>query len=125
MIEIGSKNEIQFNIKENQTAKEMKTGGIEVFSSACMFAAMEEACFELCKKYLEPENTTVGIHMDCTHEKASLVGETVVISCEVIEVNDRKIKFSISGSTQKGIIGKGTHLRCIVNTEKFMSKLTK
>ncbi|ONI41557.1 hypothetical protein AN639_00255 [Candidatus Epulonipiscium fishelsonii] len=123
MIEVGMKNEIQFDIKSTQTAKEMKTGGMEVYSSACLFAAMEEACFELCEKHLDAENTTVGIHMDCSHEKASLVGETVVISCEIIEVNDRKLKFSISGSTQKGIIGRGTHTRFIVNEEKFMKKL--
>ena len=38
-------------------------------------------------------------------------------------IEGRKLTFHITASDEQGLIGEGEHVRYIVNTDKFMSKL--
>ena len=40
------------------------------------------------------------------------------------EVEGRKLTFEVRAQDSKGVIGEGTHVRYIVDKEKFMSKLS-
>ena len=88
-----------------------------------MIALMENASVQLVAPYLEEGASTVGIHLEVDHTRATAIGQTVRISATLEVVDGRKLSFSILAEDDKGEIGRGTLERFIVYREKFMSKL--
>ena len=66
--------------------------------------------------------TTVGTLVNVQHLSATPVGMTVTASCELTEIDNRRLVFTVEAKDERGIIGKGTHERFIVNSQKFMDK---
>jgi len=67
--------------------------------------------------------TTVGGHIESSHLKPSKIGDVVRAEAEVTKVDGKKIEFRVSAYCDKTLLGEGTHLRFIVDREKFMSRL--
>ena len=110
-------------VTENNIAKTMKSGALEVFATPAMCALMEEAACAAVNAAMEPGNGTVGISLSISHDRATAMGDTVVATATLIAVEGRKLVFAVEAKDSKGIIGKGTHERFIINNEKFMGKL--
>ena len=68
-------------------------------------------------------STTVGGHIASSHLKPSKVGDTVTATAEVVKVDGKKIEFKVSAYSGDVLIGEGSHLRFVVDRERFMSKL--
>ena len=66
--------------------------------------------------------TTVGGHIESSHLKPSKIGNVVRAEAEVTKVDGKKIEFKVSAYSGDVLLGEGTHLRFIVDREKFMSK---
>ena len=66
--------------------------------------------------------TTVGGHIESSHLKPSKIGDVVKAEAEVTKVDGKKIEFKVSAYSDDVLLGEGTHLRFIVDREKFMSK---
>ena len=110
-------------VTENNIAKTMKSGALEVFATPAMCALMEEAACAAVNAAMEPGNGTVGISLSISHDRATAMGDTVVATATLTAVEGRKLVFAVEAKDSKGIIGKGTHERFIINNEKFMGKL--
>ena len=67
--------------------------------------------------------TTVGGHIESSHLKPSKNGDVVRAEAEVIKVDGKKIEFKVVAYSGETLLGEGTHLRFIVDREKFMSRL--
>ena len=50
---------------------------------------------------------------------------TVSATAEVTKVDGKKIEFKISAYSGDVLLGEGTHLRFIVDRERFLSKLSR
>ena len=110
-------------VTENNIAKTMKSGALEVFATPAMCALMEEAACAAVNDSMETGNGTVGISLSISHDRATAMGDTVVATATLIAVEGRKLVFAVEAKDSKGIIGKGAHERFIINNEKFMGKL--
>lgn len=110
-------------VTENNIAKTMKSGALEVFATPAMCALMEEAACAAVNDSMEPGNGTVGISLSISHDRATAMGDTVTATATLTAVEGRKLVFAVEAKDSKGIIGKGNHERFIINNEKFMSKL--
>lgn len=110
-------------VTENNIAKTMKSGALEVFATPAMCALMEEAACAAVNDSMESGNGTVGISLSISHDRATAMGDTVVATATLTAVEGRKLFFAVEAKDSKGIIGKGAHERFIINNEKFMSKL--
>lgn len=110
-------------VAENNIAKTMKSGALEVFATPAMCALMEEAACVAVNDAMELGNGTVGISLSISHDRATAMGDTVVATATLTAVEGRKLVFAVEAKDSKGIIGKGAHERFIINNEKFMSKL--
>ena len=106
--------------KENVAAT-MGSGDLNVFATPAMVALMENGAVA---DELPEGSTTVGAMMNTTHIKPSAVGDTVSATAVLKEVEGRKLTFEVRAQDSKGVIGEGTHVRYIVDKEKFMSKLS-
>ena len=110
-------------VTENNIAKTVKSGALEVFATPAMCALMEEAACAAVNAAMESGNGTVGISLSISHDRATAMGDTVVATATLTAVEGRKLVFAVEAKDSKGIIGKGTHERFIINNEKFMGKL--
>ena len=108
--------------KENVAAT-MGSGDLNVFATPAMVALMENAAMSAVADELPEGSTTVGAMMNTTHIP-SAVGDTVSATAVLKEVEGRKLTFEVRAQDSKGVIGEGTHVRYIVDKEKFMSKLS-
>ncbi len=66
---------------------------------------------------------TVGAEMNVSHIKPSGLGAEIVASAVVTAVEGRKITFNVGARDADGMIGEGTHVRFIVDRERFLAKL--
>ena len=122
MIEKGLKGTAAVKADNSNTAKTMGSGSLDVFATPAMVALMEKSAVNAIADYLGDGETTVGTYLGIEHISATPVGMEITAVSEVTEVNDREIVFSVEASDNAGVIGKGTHKRFIVNSEKFMNK---
>jgi predicted thioesterase len=110
-------------VTEANTAATLGSGDLQVFATPAMVALMENAAMLAVAAQLGEDDTTVGALMNTTHLKPSALGDTVRATATLTAVEGRKLTFDVKAEDSKGPIGEGTHVRYIVNRQKFMSKL--
>ncbi len=109
-------------VSEGNTALAMGSGSLPVFATPAMVALMEEAaCLEIAP-HLGEGDTSVGTLISVSHLAATPVGMTVTAEAVLIEQDGRKFVFELTASDERGVIGKGTHERFVVNADKFVKK---
>ena len=84
---------------------------------------MEEAAQSSLLPYLEEGQSSVGTHLDVSHDSATPLGMKVWAESELIAIEGRKLSFEVAAYDECGLIGKGRHERFIINKDKFMSKV--
>ena len=67
--------------------------------------------------------TTEGGHIESTHLKPTPVGSEVEATATLEKIDGRKLFFKVEAREGDTLIGEGTHLRFIVDREKFLSRL--
>ena len=72
--------------------------------------------------FLEAGQSTVGTHMDVSHDAATPLGMRVWAEAELIALDGRALTFAVSAFDDTGPIGKGLHTRFVIQAEKFMAK---
>ena len=97
-------------VKPENLAVAMGSGDLPVLATPAMVAFMENAALSAVEDQLPEGNTTVGA--------------TVLVTATLLEVEGRKLTFSVVASDSQGKIGEGTHIRYVVDRNKFMEKLT-
>ena len=133
MIEIGLKHTSELTVTDDVTAITVGSGDMPVLATPMMMALMENAAMLAVKNEL-PEGslrakrtsssgTTVGGHIESSHLKPSKIGDVVRAVAEVTKVDGKKIEFKVAAYSGNTLLGEGTHLRFIVDREKFMSRL--
>lgn len=124
-IAIGIQGRAEATVTEENTAIAALSGTLPVFATPHMIALMEHAAVNALAPYLSAEESSVGTYLDVCHDSATPLGMKVWADCEVTEVDGRFLTFSVAAYDEAGPIGKGTHKRCIVATERFMNNTQK
>lgn len=105
------------------TARKLGSGDMDVFATPAMVALMENAAMNAVASHLPEGSTTVGSFIETSHIKPSGLGETVTATAVLEDAEGRKLTFKVTAADSKGTIGEGRHIRYIVDREKFLSKL--
>ena len=121
-ITVGMKGEVFTQVEREDTAKEVGSGDLLVYATPCMVALMEGAACEAIAECLSDTQTSVGTGLNIEHISATPVGLEVRAEAEVTEVNGKVITFALRAYDEAGEIGKGTHTRVLVNSQKFLEK---
>ena len=120
-IMIGQKGEVSFTVTIEKTAKSFESGGLDVFATPAMIAAMESAA---CKALqLDEGSTSVGTSVNIKHVSATPVGMKIRAEAEVVAVDGRSVEFIVRAYDEAGLIGEGTHGRAVVGIERFMQRV--
>ena len=123
MLEIGLTHTSNLVVADGNTAIALGSGDMPVLATPAMMALMENAAMLAVASELEDGETTVGGHIESSHLRPTPVGTEVAATATLEKIDGRKLYFKIVASQGETIIGEGTHLRFIVNREKFLSKL--
>lgn len=119
---MGMKGEAVTLAEREDTAKEVGSGDLLVYATPCMVALMEGAACEAIAEALSDTQTTVGTALNIEHVSATPVGMEVRAEAEVTTVEGKVITFAVRAFDEAGEIGRGTHQRVIVNSQKFLEK---
>lgn len=110
-------------VTENDTALKMGSGDLEVYATPSMIALMENTAKSLVIDELPIGYTTVGIEMNVKHIKASPIGANIKCNAVLIKVDGKKLFFDVEANDDQGIIGNGSHIRYVVNSDEFMKRI--
>jgi predicted thioesterase len=108
---------------EEHSAASMGSGALPVFSTPAMIALMENAAVRAVDHLLEPGHSTVGIELHISHISATPIGEEIVAVAEVTAVEERRVTLEVRAWDETEMIGEGTHVRYIINDERFLNRL--
>lgn len=123
MLEKGLSAQRRTTVAAENTAAAMGSGDLEVFATPAMVALMENAAMTAVAPALGEGSTTVGAEMNVTHIKPSGAGAEITATAVLTQVEGRKLTFNVGARDAEGMIGEGTHIRYIVDREKFMAKV--
>jgi len=121
-ITVGMKGEAWTEVEKEDTAQIVGSGSLLVYATPCMVALMEGAACEAIAEALAEDQTTVGTALNIEHISATPVGLEVRAEAEVTAVEGKVITFEVKAFDEIGEIGRGTHKRVIVNSQKFLDK---
>lgn len=121
-MQTGTKNTLERKVTEELSALSMGSGTLRVFATPAMIALIEETCWRSVAQQLEEGQGTVGTMLNVKHLAPTPLGMTVKCESELIEVDGRRIVFSVNVYDEAGLVGSGTHERFIINESKFQAK---
>ena len=124
MIETGIKGHREQIVTPEMSAARVGSGLVDVFATPMLVALVEQTCYESVLPHLEEGQGTVGTLVNVTHVSATPIGKRVWCDSELTEVDRRRLVFSVKAYDEAGLIGEGTHERFVIDTEKFMAKIS-
>lgn len=119
---VGMKEVCTEKVTEELTAERIGSGTLPVYASPAMAVLIEKTCMLCVAKGLEKGRTTVGISLNVRHLASSPVGMPVRCESELVEIDGRRLKFSVKVYDKADLIGEGTHERFVVDGEAFTAK---
>jgi predicted thioesterase len=93
-----------------------------VYATPRMVNDVEYTCRDLLLEHLDPGEDSVGAHVSIDHLAPTPMGMKVVVEVRVAEVDRRKVVFSFSVRDIEEV-GRGTHVRYVVETAKTRERL--
>lgn len=123
MIKEGLTHTSKIKVTLENCASAVGSGGLDVFATPSMVALMENAAMNAVAPFLPEGSTTVGAEIDTSHIKPSALGAEIEATATLTAVEGRKLIFDVEARDTSGTIGKGTHVRFIVDIERFMAKV--
>ncbi len=94
-----------------------------VFSTPSMINLMEFAAREALRPHLDEGEESVGIDVQIQHTAATPPRNEVIAEAVVAAIEKNVISFDVVARDPWGEIGRGTHRRAIINTDRFARRL--
>ncbi len=94
-----------------------------VYATPRMVSDVEYACRDFLLAHLDPGEDSVGAHVSIDHLAATPIGLSVKIEARIAEVDRRKVTFEFSVHDPVEQVGRGRHVRFVVETAKTRERL--
>ncbi len=120
MIKKGLKISKEFTVDEEDTARSIGSGTLEVLATPRIVQLVENLCVILLKDEMDKITTTVGSKFDINHISPTFLKRSFKIEVTLSKVEDKKLTFTFKATDQAGEIANGTHIRYIVDTGRFL-----
>lgn len=110
-------------VTEERLATYVGSGGVPVFASPMLIAAIEAAAVDCLGGNLPADHESLGVHLDVAHTAPTPIGLTVTATATIKAIDGRKVTFDVSASDGVSRIGSGVHTRIVVDTARFMARI--
>lgn len=122
-IKIGLTGRQETVVTAEQTARHLGSGGVDVFATPAMVSLMEFAALNAIDPLLSEGKMSVGVVVNIEHLAATPIGKKVWAEAEVIEVDRRRVTFTVKAYDEHELIGQGTHVRFVIDLERYVERL--
>ena len=113
--EAGQKFQQEIEVTLEHTTNRMGKPGADVLSTPALLGLMEGACIQQSEPYMAAEHTTVGYAVDgLRHLAPTPVGNKVVISVELTEVDRNRLTYQIEAHEGEQRVAMATHKRAVI-----------
>jgi predicted thioesterase len=90
-----------------------------VLSTPMMIQLMEQASLDAVQPHLGAARTSVGTHVNVSHESAAHEGEEITVASLLTAVDGRRLTFDVTVTAGRRTIGRGSHSRFVVDRDRF------
>src|SRR2546421_11838866 len=115
----GMTGRAELRVGEEHTAPRVGSGRVHVLATPVMINLMEAAALDAVEGLLPPGHQSLGTQLTVGHYAATPVGMGLRATAVVTKVEGRTIEFRIQAFDDKERVGDGTHIRVVVNVERF------
>lgn len=122
-IDVGRTYQSQTRVEEWMTAEKAGNRGVDVLSTPQLLQLVEDASMQCLAPLMEPDEISLGTHVDIAHLSATPVGLIVRTEVEIIKVDGRRVEFAFSTFDEREKVADGTHERYVTTREKFKERL--
>jgi predicted thioesterase len=118
----GLTGSVEIIVAEQDCARALGSGSLPVLATPRMIALMEEAACRAIAAALPAGQTSVGTKLEVEHLAATPAGLRVHAVAVLEWIDRRTLHFTVRAEDDKEPIGRGTHVRVLVDEAKFMEK---
>lgn len=112
--------EVFLEVSKDDTAIAYGSGDVPVLATPRVVALAEEASVAAVHRRLLSGQTSVGVHLEIHHVKATAIGGEVVASSRLVDEEGKKLSFKFVVLEGEKQIAFGTHDRVIVERDRFL-----
>ena len=105
MIETGIKGHKEQIVTPEMSAARVGSGLVDVFATPMLVALVEQTCYESVLPHLDEGQGTVGTLVNVSHTSATPIGRRVWCDSELIEVDRRRLVFSVTACDKGDDVG--------------------
>ena len=121
-VAVGLKGEARLVVSENDTARALGSGDVNVLGTPKLVALFEEATVDALRGMLEPGQSSVGMRVQIDHLQPTPIGAEIVVEAQLDKVEGRRITFTVTATDSGGLVAAGKVTRVMVDVERFMTK---
>ena len=105
--------------RPEHTASAAGNPHIDVVATTALILFIEAVCDDLARPGYDRGEATVGVRVEVDHLAPARVGIPVEVSCELTEVDGRRLVFAAEVRQAGTLVMKGYHHRVVVAHERF------
>jgi predicted thioesterase len=94
-----------------------------VYATPRMVSDVEYTCRDMLLEHLDPGEDSVGAHVSIDHLAPTPMGLQATIEARIVEVDRRKVTWEFSVKDPVEEVGRGRHVRFVVETAKTRERL--
>jgi predicted thioesterase len=113
---------VTLTVGEADTAIALRSGDVAVLGTPRIVALCEEATCAVMASHLEPGETTVGTRVEIAHLLPVAVGGQVVAEAILERTEGHRLTFTVSVTSEKGLVAAGKISRAVVDRKAFLEK---
>lgn len=117
--------DLEFDVGEADTAAALGSGDVPVLGTPRLVAWVEAATVAAVVNHLDEGQTSVGTHVALRHRAPSLVGTTITVHAELVDVDGVLLRFAVVAHDGEHEVAQGEVERAVVERERFLGKVTR
>lgn len=121
-VQTGLAAAVALTVTDADTALALRSGDVPMLGTPRVIALVEEATCRALHGTLDPELTSVGMRVELTHLLPVPVGATVVAEAHLERVEGRRLTFTVSVTSERGLVAAGKVTRVIVRRDEFLER---
>jgi predicted thioesterase len=94
-----------------------------VYATPRMVSDVEYTCRDMLLEHLDPGEDSVGAHVSIDHLAPTPMGLEVTVEVRITEIDRRKVTWEFSVKDPVEEVGRGKHVRFVVETAKTRERL--
>ena len=119
----GRTAELEFQVGDADTAEVLGSGDVPVLGTPRLVAWAEATTVAAVANHLDDGQTSVGTHVALRHRAPSVVGTTITVRAELIDIDGVQLRFAIVAHDGEHEIAQGEVERAVVERERFLGKV--